>query len=91
MERETKMIPIHTAQGDFKVWVQRPGNNPSKRLLLLHGGPGMSHEYFKSFEEWFSGSDIEYIYYDQLGVTTQTILAIALSGPSNDLSMKWTK
>jgi len=67
MERETKMIPIKTPQGDFNVWVQRCGNNPSKRLLLLHGGPGMSHEYFKSFEEYFSDSDIEYIYYDQLG------------------------
>ncbi len=65
MERETKMIPIKTPQGEFNVWVQRCGNNPSKRLLLLHGGPGMSHEYFKSFEEHFRDSDIEYIYYDQ--------------------------
>jgi len=47
--------------------VQRCGNNPSKRLLLLHGRPGITHEYFKSFETWFSDSDIEYIYDDQLG------------------------
>jgi proline iminopeptidase len=46
--------------------VQRCGNNPSKRLLLLHGRPGITHEYFKSFETWFSDSDIEYIYDDQL-------------------------
>ncbi|WP_319756128.1 hypothetical protein [uncultured Sphaerochaeta sp.] len=44
MERETMMIPIHTHKGDYKVWVQRCDNNPSKRLLLLHGGPGMNHE-----------------------------------------------
>ena len=67
MERETKMIPIKTAQGTFNVWTQRCGKSPTKRLLLLHGGPGMSHEYFKSFETWFSDTDIEYIYYDQLG------------------------
>gem|GEM_PF-3735063 len=30
MGRETKMIPIHTPKGDFNVWVQRCGNNPSK-------------------------------------------------------------
>jgi len=34
--------------------------------LLLHGRPGITHEYFKSFETWFSDSDIEYIYDDQL-------------------------
>jgi proline iminopeptidase len=61
------MIPGHTPQGNFKVWVQRCGNNPSKLLLLLHGRPGMTQEYFKSFEAWFSDSDIEYIYDDQLG------------------------
>lgn len=64
---ETKMIPIHTPQGDFKVWTKRCGSNPTKRLLLLHGGPGMTHEYFQSFDTHFDDSDIEYIYYDQLG------------------------
>ncbi|NCB02831.1 MAG: alpha/beta fold hydrolase [Spirochaetia bacterium] len=67
MKTETKMIPIKTEQGEYKVWTKRCGENPTKRLLLLHGGPGMSHEYFKSFDKWFTDSDIEYIYYDQLG------------------------
>lgn len=67
--KETKIehIVIDTPQGKFKVWTQRNGSNPTKRLLLLHGGPGMTHEYFKSFDTWFTDSDIEYIYYDQLG------------------------
>ncbi len=67
MKIETKLIPIKTEQGEYNVWIQRCGDNPTKRLLLLHGGPGMSHEYFKSFDKWFADSDIEYIYYDQLG------------------------
>ena len=67
MECETRMIPITTPKGEFKVWTKRCGNNPTKRLLLLHGGPGMTHEYFQSFDTYFTDSDIEYIYYDQLG------------------------
>ena len=35
-----KMIPISTPKGDFKVWTKRVGNNPTMKLLLLHGGPG---------------------------------------------------
>ena len=66
-ETKTKQITIGTPKGTFKVWTQCNGHNPSKRLLLLHGGPGMTHEYFKSFDTWFADSDIEYIYYDQLG------------------------
>ena len=61
-----KMIPIHTAAGDFKVWTKRVGNNPSMKVLLLHGGPGMTHEYFEAFDSYFPKSEIEYYYYDQL-------------------------
>ncbi|NCC64730.1 MAG: alpha/beta fold hydrolase [Spirochaetia bacterium] len=67
MKTEVNMIPITTPYGEYKVWTQRCNSNPSKRLLLLHGGPGMTHEYFKSFDNHFADSDIEYIYYDQLG------------------------
>ncbi len=67
MKRITTMLPIHTPNGDFKVWTQRCNPNPSKRLLLLHGGPGLTHEYFESFDSYFADEDIEYIYYDQLG------------------------
>ncbi|MDD3456795.1 proline iminopeptidase-family hydrolase [Sphaerochaeta sp.] len=67
MQTEVRMIPITTAYGEYKVWTQRCGSNPTKRLLLLHGGPGMTHEYFQSFDTHFADSDIEYIYYDQLG------------------------
>lgn len=67
MERQVKMITIDTLGGTYKVYTERCGNSPSKRLLLLHGGPGMTHEYFKSFDTYFANGEIEYIYYDQLG------------------------
>ena len=62
-----KMIPISTPIGDFNVWTKRVGNNPKIKVLLLHGGPGMTHEYFEPFDSYFPGEDIEYYYYDQLG------------------------
>ena len=62
-----KMIPIHTPSGDFRVWTKRVGNNPKLKVLLLHGGPGATHEYFEAFDSYFPGTGIEYYYYDQLG------------------------
>jgi proline iminopeptidase len=62
-----RLIPITTPKGTFKVWTKRTGNNPTIKLLLLHGGPGMTHEYFEAFDSYFPGAGIEYYYYDQLG------------------------
>ena len=62
-----RMIPITTPKGTFKVWTKRTGNNPTIKVLLLHGGPGMTHEYFEAFDSYFPGAGIEYYYYDQLG------------------------
>ncbi|WP_052571510.1 proline iminopeptidase-family hydrolase [Geothrix fermentans] len=62
-----KLIPIQTPKGTFKVWTKRFGNNPRIKLLLLHGGPGSTHEYFESLEGYLPAEGIEFIYYDQLG------------------------
>jgi proline iminopeptidase len=62
-----KLIPITTPSGNFKVWTKRVGNNPRIRVLLLHGGPGATHEYFEAFDSYFPKAGIEYYYYDQLG------------------------
>ncbi|MCK4344587.1 MAG: proline iminopeptidase-family hydrolase [Bacteroidales bacterium] len=62
-----KMIDISTDSGDFKVWTKRIGNNPTIKVLLLHGGPGFSHEYLECFDSYFPKEGIEYYYYDQLG------------------------
>lgn len=62
-----RMIPVTTSKGTFKVWTKRVGNNPTIKVLLLHGGPGATHEYFEAFDSYFPGASIEYYYYDQLG------------------------
>jgi proline iminopeptidase len=62
-----RMIPIHTPKGDFRVWTKRVGNHPTIKVLLLHGGPGVTHEVFEAFDSYFPGAGIEYYYYDQLG------------------------
>jgi proline iminopeptidase len=62
-----KMIPIQTPRGTFRVWTKRVGNNPTQKVLLLHGGPGATHEYFEAFDSFVPQTGIEYIYYDQLG------------------------
>ena len=62
-----RMIPIQTPAGEFKVWTKRVGNNPDLKVLLLHGGPGMTDELYECFDVWFPGAGIEFYYYDQLG------------------------
>lgn len=62
-----KMIPVETPKGTFRVWTKRIGNNPRVKLLLLHGGPGMTHEYMEGFDSFLPAAGIEYYYYDQLG------------------------
>jgi len=62
-----KLIPVHTSRGNFRVWTKRVGNNPRIKLLLLHGGPGATHEYLEAFDSYFPAAGIEYYYYDQLG------------------------
>ena len=62
-----RMIPIETPKGTFNVWTKRVGNNPTVKLLLLHGGPAATHEYFEAFDSYLPAAGIEYYYYDQLG------------------------
>jgi proline iminopeptidase len=62
-----KMIPIQTPKGTFKVWTKRFGNNPKIKILLLHGGPAMTHEYMECFETFFQREGFEFYEYDQLG------------------------
>jgi len=62
-----KMIPVETPKGTYRVWTKRVGNNPRVKVLLLHGGPGATHECFEAFDSYFPAAGIEYYYYDQLG------------------------
>ena len=61
-----RRIPVDTPKGTFHVWVKRIGNNPRLRVLLLHGGPGATHEYLEACDSFLPAAGVEY-YYDQLG------------------------
>lgn len=62
-----RMVSIKTPVGSFKVWTKRFGNNPRIKILLLHGGPAMTHEYMECFETYFQREGFEFYEYDQLG------------------------
>jgi proline iminopeptidase len=53
-------------QEGYRVWTKRFGNSPMK-VLLLHGGPALTHEYMECFESFFPKAGIEFYEYDQLG------------------------
>ncbi len=62
-----KMVAVTTPVGTFNVWTKRIGTNPRIKVLLLHGGPAATHEYFESLESFFPKEGFEMIEYDQLG------------------------
>jgi proline iminopeptidase len=62
-----RMIPVSTPVGDFRVWTRRFGDNPELKVLLLHGGPGATHEYLESCGTYLPAAGVEYYFYDQLG------------------------
>ena len=62
-----RMIPVRTPLGAFRVWTKRVGNNPDLKVLLLHGGPGCTHEYLEACDSYLPAAGVEYYYYDQLG------------------------
>jgi len=62
-----RLVPVGTPAGKYQVWTKRIGNNPALKLLLLHGGPGCTHEYFAAFDSYLPAAGVEYYYYDQLG------------------------
>jgi proline iminopeptidase len=59
-----RMLPV--VGGKYKVWTKRLGSGPLK-VLILHGGPGFSHEYLEALESFLPEAGIEMYYYDQLG------------------------
>ncbi|MEJ2531028.1 MAG: proline iminopeptidase-family hydrolase [Halioglobus sp.] len=64
---EGTLIPVRTPEGTFNVWTRKVGENPAIKVLLLHGGPGATHEQWESVERYLTPAGIEFYYYDQLG------------------------
>ncbi|TAJ99120.1 MAG: alpha/beta fold hydrolase [Chloroflexota bacterium] len=62
-----RVITISTPKGDFNVWTQRVGENPDIKVLVLHGGPGATHEYLANLGDHLPAAGFEIYFYDQLG------------------------
>ncbi|HEU5265294.1 MAG TPA: alpha/beta fold hydrolase, partial [Jatrophihabitans sp.] len=62
-----RLIEIGTPAGPYRVWTKRVGNNADLKVLLLHGGPGSTHEYLEAFDSCLPAAGVEYYFYDQLG------------------------
>jgi proline iminopeptidase len=73
-----EMLPV--VGGKYKVWTKKVGAGGIK-VLLLHGGPGFSHEYLDVMESFLPQAGIEFYFYDQLGSNN--------SDQPNDASL-WT-
>ncbi len=58
--------------GKYKVWTKKVGSGKVK-VLLLHGGPGFTHDYLEAMESFLPEAGIEMYYYDQLGVGNSDI------------------
>lgn len=65
-----RMLPV--VSGKYKVWTKRIGSGPVK-VLLLHGGPAIPHDYLEAMESFLPQAGIEMYYYDQLGVGNSDI------------------
>ena len=65
-EIKTGGVKMIRVDGKYNVWTKKVGDGKIK-VLLLHGGPGFSHDYFECFEDFLPKEGIEFYYYDQLG------------------------
>src|SRR6476660_9256541 len=61
-----RKVAISTPKGPHQVWIKRVGNNPKLKLLLLTGGPGLSHSYLEVMDSYLPAEGVEYYHYDQL-------------------------
>lgn len=63
-----RRLPVRTHAGTFEVWTQQVGEpHTGPTLLLLHGGPGATHEYLRTVDDHLPAAGVSYVHYDQLG------------------------
>lgn len=74
MQRDTRLVPFR----EYQTWVQittpdtaKPGALP---LFVLHGGPGMAHDYVANIADLADETGRVVIHYDQVGCGRSTHL-----------------
>lgn len=69
MSTTERTLPVTTHAGDFHVWTEQVGaaSDTTPTVLLLHGGPGATHDYLRTFSDHLPAAGVPFVYYDQLG------------------------
>jgi proline iminopeptidase len=62
-----RTIEIDTPSGRFGVWTRTVGDTSRTTVLVLHGGPGATHEYLLDLEQPLTDAGFGVVFYDQLG------------------------
>src|SRR6478672_8889309 len=62
-----RMIDVTTPSGTFRVWTRAAGDPDGLTVLVLHGGPGATHEYLLDLEPPIVAAGHQVVFYDQLG------------------------
>ena len=86
-----KMTQWTPRRAFYRVWTKRIGNHPTMKVLLLHGRPGVTHEYLEAFDSYFPAAGIEYYYYDQLGSYYSDSRMSQSCGSWRALLRKWSR
>jgi proline iminopeptidase len=66
-EHGVRRIPVTTPAGEFEVWTRTAGDTSGLTVLVLHGGPGSTHEYLLDLEQPLVSAGYGVVLYDQLG------------------------
>ncbi|KAG8220688.1 proline-specific peptidase [Butyriboletus roseoflavus] len=70
MSETTGKIDFRRGNATYQTWYRIFGNLHSgiQPLVVLHGGPGLSHHYVLPFRELHTRFNIPVIFYDQIGI-----------------------
>ena len=71
------MIDFAVGGETFQTWYRVLGDlrGGVRPLVLIHGGPGIPHDYLTNHDELYKAHSIPLIWYDQLGCGSSTHLA----------------
>jgi len=70
MSETTGKIDFRVGTETYQTWYKIIGNLRSgvRPLVILHGGPGLSHHYMLPFKDLHSRFNIPIVFYDQIGI-----------------------
>jgi proline-specific peptidase len=70
MSESRGKVDFHVGNEMYQAWFRVFGdiNSGIRPLVVLHGGPGLSHHYVLPFKELHTRFNIPVIFYDQIGI-----------------------